>query len=126
MAKGNVAEALAAHSVGLKGDVGVGQAEQLDDGQREELAALALLAQRLREALQPVEPPAGFVRSLQRELARASPRQATTDRNPRRTALVAAAAVGSLISVASVVGAVVYFATRRRMRTHARPARASM
>ena len=128
MARRSMAEALAAHPEGLPRGVGTGTALLTDDEQQEEFAALLDLGRRLRAALLPVEPPAAFVRSLRREFVSQAARQAyaTTDRDPRRTALVAAAAVGSLISVASVVGALVYVVTRRRARMAAQPARASM
>jgi hypothetical protein len=78
--------------------------------------------ERLRLVLKPVTPPVGFVSSLREELVAAASRQGDPRQASRRSALVAAAAVGSIISVASLVGAVAYFVTRRRTRGAAEPA----
>jgi hypothetical protein len=81
---------------------------------REERQALAEMSERLRLALRPVQPSAAFVQSLRSELVAQLRTQPKAQNTARRTALVAAAAVGSLISVASVVGAVVYLVSRHR------------
>ena len=88
---------------------------------KDDKAALVELGEQLQLALRPVQANAAFVQSLRCELVAGARHQAVTDAGPRRTALVAAAAVGSVISVASVIGAVVYFSTRRR--SQAQPAR---
>lgn len=72
------------------------------------------LSERLRCALTPVQPNPAYVRSLREEIVGRARQAAPDDGSSRRTALIAAAAVGSVISIASVVGAVVFFITRRR------------
>lgn len=79
-----------------------------------EQTAFVELGERLSQALLPVKANSAFVRSLRSELVDGARHQVVADHESRRTALIAAAAVGSLISVASVIGAVVYLVTRRR------------
>ena len=126
MARRGIADALAVHPAGLTEDAVTAASAEFDDEQLEDFAALVDLGRRLRAALVPVAPSRAYVRSLQRELAGQAARRHPRVRDPRRTALVAAAAVGSLISVASVIGAVAYVVTRRRAQTTTRPVHASM
>jgi hypothetical protein len=121
-----IADALADHPEGLSEDAVTAQSANLDDRQVEDFNTLVDLARRLRTTLVPVAPSVAFVHSLQRELVRNAAAHQTPARDPRRTALVAAAAVGSLISLASVVGAVAYVVTRRRAQASAQPLHASM
>jgi hypothetical protein len=122
--KSRKADALAECGNGPLSEAEAAQAAFVGDEQRQELAELLLVGQRLRYAMRPVEPPPQFVASLRSELLREAPGRKTSTRNARRSALVAAATVGSIVSVASVVGAIVFVVTRRRARLDTRPARA--
>ena len=76
-------------------------------------AALAETGKRLSLVLQPVRANSAFLTSLRAELVEGARHRRAERHASRRTALVAAATVGSLISVASVIGAAVYLARRR-------------
>jgi hypothetical protein len=84
-------------------------------------ATLSDMSQLLSRALRPVQPNPAFVASLHNEIVDAA-RHVEASGRSRRTAIIAAAAVGSLISVASVAGAVAYLVNRRRAQVQ--PARA--
>lgn len=126
MGRRTIADALADHPEGLVEGGFAAASANLDDRQLEEYSTLIELTRSLRSALVPVAPSAAFVQSLKRELVSNAAARHTPGRDPGRTALVAAAAVGSLISLASVVGAVAYVVTRRRAQTRARPVHASL
>jgi len=120
------AEVLAAHADGLIGRArGVLQGDVTDD-ERGRLAPLFQLAERLQQNMQPVRPSAAFVRSLGKELANSARHQVVLAKRARRGVLIGAAAVGSLVSVASVVGAVVFVVARLRARAQARTVHAPM
>jgi hypothetical protein len=103
----------------------VGQSSRAEDAsltglKDEQLAPLFQLAEQLQQGLQPVQPSASFVRSLGKELASSAAHQVILARRMRRGVLIGAAAVGSLVSIASIIGAIVLVVVRLRARAHAR------
>ena len=121
-----VTEVLTAHAAELTGQPGAMQEARVTDEEREELTPYLELATGLEQSMQPVHPSAAFVRSLGKELASGAKHQIAYARRMRRGVLIGAAAVGSLVSIASVVGAIVYMISRLRARAHARAAHAPM
>jgi len=112
-------EMLAAH-----GDVLINRREavprtDMSDEEHGRLAPLFQLAERLQENMYPVQPSAAFVRGLGKELVENAKRQIALTKRLRRAVLIGAAALGSLLSVASVVGAIVYVIARSRARAQA-------
>lgn len=83
-------------------------------GEPNSLRSLLAVAELAQTALVPVRPNPAFVRGLGKSLLASTrqPRQALTLR-ARRAALMGAAALGSLVSLASVVGVVAYMLRRR-------------
>ena len=119
-------ELLAAHADALIGrSEGLQQAD-MTDHERDQMTHLFQLAARLQQRMQPVQPPAAFVRSLKAELINSARRQAVLTERKRRSVLIGAAAVGSVVSIASVVGAIVFLVPRLRARAQARVAPAPM
>lgn len=116
------AEALAAHAEGLIGRQQVTPAITLTDEEHEELAPLFRLAEHLHQTMQPVHPSAAFVRTLGKELAKNAQRQVVLAKRMRRRLVIGAAAVGSLVSIASLVGTIVFVIVRWRARSHAHTA----
>jgi len=96
--------------------------EQIDatGEERRRLAALFQLTERLQQDMQPVQPSAAFVRSLGQELVDQARRQIQLSNRLRRAALIGAAALGSLLSIASVVGAILFVVARLRSRAQSR------
>ena len=78
------------------------------------------LAERLQHSMAPVQPSAAFVRNLGKDLMGKARRQIAVTRRVRRIALIGAAALGSLLSIASVVGAIVFVMARLRARAQTR------
>jgi hypothetical protein len=115
-----LAELSAAHAEGLIGHPEPMQQIHMTDDERSRMASLFELAERLQQSMQPVQPSAAFVRSLGQELVASAKRQITVTKRLRRGALIGAAALGSLLSIASVVGAIVYVVARLRARAQAR------
>ena len=76
-------------------------------------------AERLQQSIRPVQPSTRFVRSLGKELVNSAQRQVVLAQRTRRGVLIGAAAVGSLVSIASIVGAIVYVISRSRARHQA-------
>jgi uncharacterized protein YaaW (UPF0174 family) len=91
----------------------------VEEAERRELAPLFTLAEQLYQSMPPVQPSAAFVHTLGKELANSAKHQVATARRMRRGVLIGAATVGSLVSIASLVGAVVYIVSRLRSRSHA-------
>jgi hypothetical protein len=120
-----LAEVSAAHAEGLIGYPEAMQHIHITDEERSRLAALFELAERLQQSMQPVQPSAAFVRSLGQELVASAKRQITLTKRLRRGALIGAAALGSLLSIASVVGAIVFVVARLRARAQTRAIHAS-
>ena len=120
MDKKRVAEVMAAHAEGLAGRRETMQQIHLTSRERRRLTPLFQVAERLQQNMQPVSPSAAFVHSLGKELADNAKRQIAMTRRLRRAVLIGAAALGSLLSVASVVGAIVFVIVRSRARANAR------
>ena len=109
-------EALAAHANQLIGPPIASRVEGPPE-EREQAAALVQLAERLKESMPLVKPSPAFAKSLKRELME---RARTYDAHARRRRVIwISAAVGSLVSVASIVGAVVYVTRSRSSRVTA-------
>jgi hypothetical protein len=109
-------EILSAHAEALLGrPEGLSPADVTDEEQYE-LAPLFTLAEQLYQSMPPVRPSAAFVHSLGKELAGSAQRQVAASQRMRRGVLIGAATVGSLVSIASVVGAIVYMISRFRAR----------
>ena len=92
----------------------------LSDEEQNRMAPLFQLAERLQQSMQPIQPSPDFVRSLGKELVDHARRQVRVTKRLRRSALIGAAALGSLLSIASVVGAIVFVVARLRARAQAR------
>jgi hypothetical protein len=88
---------------------------ELTEEEREHLAPLFQLAERLQQSLRPVRPSPTFARSLGNELVNDARRQFALKKRTRRVMMIGAAAVGSLVSIVSVVGAIIFL--MRRLRT---------
>ena len=116
MGEKSFAEMLAAHADGLIGHREAMQASDLTTGEHGQLAPLFQLAGRLQQAMQPVRPSRAFVCNLRRDLASSAERQVAMAKRLRLTLMIGAAALGSLVSVASVVGAIVFVVLRLRAR----------
>jgi hypothetical protein len=93
----------------------------LTDDEQDELAPLFTLAEQLQQSLPPVQPPAAFAHSLGKELAGSARHQIAAARRMRRSVLIGAATVGSLLSIASVIGVIVYIISRLRAGTRPSP-----
>jgi len=119
MDKRRADEILAAHAEMLLGHPEAEVQADEADTEEYELTPLFTLAERVYQSMPPVQPSATFVHSLGRELADSAQRQVAAARRMRRGVLIGAAAVGSLVSIASVVGAVIYLISRLRARPHA-------
>ncbi len=120
MSEERMSEALAAHAEAL---IGRGEAIQptgITDEEYSQLAPLFQLAERIQQHMQPVQPSAVFVRNLGKELVDNARRQIALTKRLRRALLIGAAALGSLLSIASVVGAVIFVVMRLRARAQAR------
>ncbi|MFQ6100560.1 MAG: hypothetical protein ACE5OS_04920 [Anaerolineae bacterium] len=115
-----IVEVLAAHAEELTGRPGSMQQIGATEEERTWLAPLFQIAEQLYQSMQPVQPSATFVRSLRRELVDSAERQIALQKRLRRAAVIGAAAVGSLVSIASLVGAVVFVTARLRARAQAR------
>jgi len=96
------------------------KAVNLTDEEHSRLAPLFQLTERLQQSMQPVKPSAAFARSLGKELVDYAKRQIMLTKRVRRAMLIGAAALGSLLSIASVVGAIVFVIARLRARAQAR------
>ncbi len=112
-------EALAAHAEQLTGHPDDAQTPDLTDQEREQLAPLFQLAEQLYASMPRVQPPAAFVRSLRKELMEQTARQIALEKRRRRTMVIGAATAGSLVSIASLVGAIAFVVARLRARAQA-------
>ena len=112
-------EVLAAHAEALIGHQEAMEQVHVTDSERAQLASLFDLAEHLQESMPPVRPPSGFVHSLSRELSRSAQHQIAAARRLRRGILIGAATVGSLISIASIVGAIILLISHLRSRSRA-------
>ena len=114
------AQVLSAHADGLAGRPEAVQQISLTDTERDQVVPLFQLAERLHQNMQPVQPSAAFVRSLGKELVNNAKHQVALAKRLRKAVLIGAAATGSLLSIASVVGAIVFVMVRWRERAHTR------
>jgi hypothetical protein len=101
---------------------GLDPSKGLTDEERAELKSLILVADRLAERMQPVDPSPVFVRSLGAELVEEAGRQMVKRERRHRAAVISAAVAGAVVSIASVVGGVVMLIKWLRTRTDARQA----
>jgi hypothetical protein len=108
------AEILAVYVEGLSGRPAAVRQIELTEEEREHLAPLFQLSERLQRSLRPVRPSPAFVHSLGRELVDDAGRQFALSKRTRRVMMIGAAAVGSLVSIVSVVGAIVFLIRRLR------------
>ncbi len=111
-----VVEVLAAHADHLIGDgeSGAGSKEYLDllPAYQAELTPLLGIAERVKAALVPVEPSRAFEAGLKQDLLAAAIKRAEEKEDKKRVSflrrrgvLIGAAAVGSVLSVAGIVAA---------------------
>jgi hypothetical protein len=110
---------LSAHAEALLGHPEKLSETDLTDEEHGELDPLFALAQQLQQSLPPVQPPASFAHSLGKELAGSAQHQIAAARRMRRSILIGAATVGSLLSIASVIAAIIYIISRLRSRPQA-------
>lgn len=122
MSEQRLREILAAHAEKLAGRPSPMQELDVTIEERRQLAPLFRLAERLDDQMTPVKPPSVFVRSLGQELVKNAHRQVALTQRMSRGVLIGAAAVGSLLSIASLVGAIVFVVSRLRARGQARTA----
>ncbi len=120
MNKKRMTEVLAAHAEGLTGRPEAIRRLNVTDEERDWLIPLFQLAKRLQQNMQPVQPSAAFVHSLGKELVNSAKHQIALTKRLRRAVMIGAAALGSLVSIASVVGAIVFVVLRLRARAQAR------
>ncbi len=110
---------LAVYVEGLAGQPEIVQQIELTEEERDHLAPLFQLSERLQQSLWPVQPSPAFVHSLGNELVNDARRQFALRKRTRRVMMIGAAAVGSFVSIVSVVGAIIFL--MRRLRTQAQP-----
>ena len=115
-----IVQILTAHAEELTGRPASMQQIGVTDEERNRLAPLLQLAEQLQKSMQPVQPSAAFVRSLGKELVDNAKRQIALKKRLRRVVVIGAAAVGSLLSIASLVGAILFVIVRLRARAQAR------
>jgi predicted polyphosphate/ATP-dependent NAD kinase len=109
------------------------QADRLSQGQRgfappervdelESLTLLMRLAEETQRVLAPVEPSPAFVNQLGKNLVvKMSDGSREMSRRARRAALLVAAALGSVVSVVSAIGVVIYLVRQRNKRFSIQP-----
>ena len=117
MSNNDVTETLAIHADGLLR--GNANRNPMTDTEYSRLTALFQLAEELQQNMQPVKPSAAFEHSLGQELVTHAKRQFALARRLRRGVLIGAAALGSLLSLASLVGATMLVIARLRARSRA-------
>lgn len=117
-----VVEILTAQAEALVGRPAALQTVNLSPEERVQLAPYFQLAERLARSMPPVQPSAAFRRSLKREVVEAAKQRAVRTQRVRRSVLIGAAAIGSVLSLASLV-TVVVMTTRARARARTLPAR---
>jgi len=111
---------LAAHADELIGHPQAMQQISVTDKEYRQLAPLFQLAEQLHQSMPPVRPPAAFVCSLGQEIVEQTERQFALKKRWRRVMVIGAATLGSLVSIVSVVGAILLVVTRLRARAQAR------
>ena len=115
-----IAAVLAAHADGLLGSPAAAEQVHMTNEERGRLAPLFELAERLQHSMPPIQPSAAFVQNLGKDLMDKARQQIALTMRVRRVALIGAAALGSLVSIASVVGAIVFVIARLRARAQTR------
>lgn len=112
-------EALAGYADGLTGRPKAMEEVDLTEREREQIAPLFQLSERLHQSMQPVRPSPAFAGSLKNELVEEAQNRMTTNKRVRRGVMIGAAIVGS---IASLIGAVVILVKWLRTRTQTRHA----
>lgn len=115
-----IADILAVHADRInQGRRGAAVLRDVGAEQLSSLGPLMRLAERLQSTLTPVQPDPAFVRQLGRRLITTSSegRKVMTART-RKVIVIVAAVLGSVVSLASAVGVIIYLI---RHRTRARP-----
>jgi hypothetical protein len=110
-----VADILAAHADRLnQGQRGAAAQQGVSAELLPAVRPLMRLAERIQSALVPVQPDPAFVRRVGKQLVATSSggRKAMNERT-RKAVIIGAAALGSLVSVASAVGVVIYLVRHR-------------
>jgi hypothetical protein len=120
MTEQRVVELLAAHADALVGCPQALQRANPSPQEREQVASLFGLAEELKQRLVPVRPAPAFAQSLKRELIEHHSLYATRAERTRRTVVIGAVAAGSVLSLASIVTAIVLVVSRSRSRSGAR------
>ncbi len=117
------AEALTAYVDQLIGLASTARSIKLQRAERERLAPLFRISDRLHQSMPPIRPSPAFVQALGKDLVEKARRQAILTQRLRRGALIGAAALGSLLSIASLVGAIIFIVVRIRQHMRAQTAR---
>jgi hypothetical protein len=120
MNRKRMAQVLSTHADELIGRSTTARHIYLTDEERHQLTPLFHLAEWLNQSMQPVQPSAGFVRSLGQELVHNAKHQVALTKRMRKTVLIGAAAAGAMVSIASLMGAIVFVIVRWRERTQTR------
>jgi len=117
-----IANLLATHAdTPIVDPVSAGQIK-LSKKEEQEIKPLFELAAKLQETMRPVQPRTPFVKELKNDLMYRARRRLAVNKRKRSIFVIAAAIVGSLVSIASVVGAVVLLVKTIHERTQARAA----
>ncbi len=120
MTEQRIVELLGAHADSLVGRPQTVRPVALEPQEREQLAPLFSLAEELKGRMAPVRPAPAFAQSLKRELLEHHALYTTRARRQRRSVVIGAVAAGSVLSIASLVTAIVLVAQRARARSGAR------
>lgn len=120
MTEQRVVELLAAHADSL-----VGRPQSLRHAapapqEREQLAPLFGFAEELKARIAPVQPSPAFAQSLKRELLEHHALYTARAKRTRRSVVIGAVAAGSVLSIASLITAIVLVVSRARSRSGAR------
>ena len=117
MREKRIIELLAAHADTLVIDAP--SAGQIRLGKKAELEVQPLfeLAETLQQAMKPIQPRTPFVQELKNDLAHRARRRLATNKRMKNVFVIGAAIVGALVSVASVVGAIVLLIKTLHQRT---------
>jgi len=110
-------EALSAYTDNLTRSSDAPLPPALTDEERKELTPLFRLSQRLQQNMQLVHPSPSFVHSLRDELVKESRRRIALRERIRRIVMIGAAALGSILSIVSVVGGIVLLVKWLRARS---------
>lgn len=117
MKRRKIAEVLFAYS-GEPHRQGIVELPPLAEYEAAALKPWMQLIEQLNAGMSPVQPSPTFVRNLGRELRKRAGQQIAQRERLQRTLLIGAA-VGSIVSVASIAGAIAFVLLRRRDRAQA-------